>query len=269
MPQPRYSVPALLVAAAAASFAMGAATAQAQPAGEFVHVTDAMLQDPDPADWPMWRRTLDGVGLQPPRPGEPRQRGRAADGVVARPAAGHPGGHAAGLRRCGLHADGHRHHPGPRRDQRRPHLGVPPRPARRRLRVRRRQRPQHAEHRHLRPADHQHQRRRLRLCPRRRDRRRRLGDADLRLPGDPRRSTAPAPSSPTAGSSRAGAAAPAGGPNRASSSPTTPAPARSCGGGERCRPPASPATRPGAGCPTSSGCTWARGYRPATTPSCG
>ena len=63
MPQPRFSVPALLVAAAA-FFAMGAA-AQAQPAGEFVPVTDAMLQDPDPADWPMWRRTLDGWGYSP------------------------------------------------------------------------------------------------------------------------------------------------------------------------------------------------------------
>ena len=65
MPQPRFSVPALLVAAAAASFALGVSTAQAQPAGEFVPVTDAMLQDPDPADWPMWRRTLDGWGYSP------------------------------------------------------------------------------------------------------------------------------------------------------------------------------------------------------------
>ena len=66
MPQSRFSVPALLVvAAAAASFAPGVSTAQAQPAGEFVPVTDAMLQDPDPADWPMWRRTLDGWGYSP------------------------------------------------------------------------------------------------------------------------------------------------------------------------------------------------------------
>ena len=65
MPQPRFSVPALLVAAAAASFAPGAVAAQAQPAREFVPVTDAMLQDPDPADWPMWRRTLDGWGYSP------------------------------------------------------------------------------------------------------------------------------------------------------------------------------------------------------------
>ena len=28
-------------------------------------VTDAVLQDPDPADWLMWRRTLDGWGYSP------------------------------------------------------------------------------------------------------------------------------------------------------------------------------------------------------------
>jgi len=64
MPQPRFSVPALL-AAAAASFALHAVPAQAQPAGDFVPVTDEILQDPDPADWPMWRRTLDGWGYSP------------------------------------------------------------------------------------------------------------------------------------------------------------------------------------------------------------
>ena len=65
MLQPRYSVSALL-AAAVVSFALCApAAAQAQPAREFVPVTDEMLQDPDPADWPMWRRTLDGWGYSP------------------------------------------------------------------------------------------------------------------------------------------------------------------------------------------------------------
>ena len=28
-------------------------------------VTDAMLQKPDPGDWLMWRRTLDGWGYSP------------------------------------------------------------------------------------------------------------------------------------------------------------------------------------------------------------
>jgi len=38
-------------------------TAQAQT--EFVPVTDRMLQNPDPADWLMWRRTLDTWGFGP------------------------------------------------------------------------------------------------------------------------------------------------------------------------------------------------------------
>ncbi len=39
--------------------------AGAQSSGDFVPVTDAMLQDPDPADWLMWRRTLDSWGYSP------------------------------------------------------------------------------------------------------------------------------------------------------------------------------------------------------------
>ena len=33
--------------------------------GEFVSVTDAMLENPDPADWLMWRRTHNGWGFSP------------------------------------------------------------------------------------------------------------------------------------------------------------------------------------------------------------
>ena len=40
----------------------GAARAQVE---ELTPVTDAMLQDPDPADWLSWRRTLDGWGYSP------------------------------------------------------------------------------------------------------------------------------------------------------------------------------------------------------------
>ncbi len=36
-----------------------------QSSGDFVSVTDAMLQDPAPADWLMWRRTLNGWGYSP------------------------------------------------------------------------------------------------------------------------------------------------------------------------------------------------------------
>src|SRR5579875_3919102 len=33
--------------------------------GTFVPVTDSMLQNPDPADWLMWRRTLNSWGFSP------------------------------------------------------------------------------------------------------------------------------------------------------------------------------------------------------------
>ncbi len=39
--------------------------APAQSGDDFVPVTDAMLQEPDPADWLMWRRTLDSWGYSP------------------------------------------------------------------------------------------------------------------------------------------------------------------------------------------------------------
>ncbi|RPI60575.1 MAG: hypothetical protein EHM50_07175, partial [Lysobacterales bacterium] len=66
LPHPRraYSPPsphrsAFLIALLAAN------TAAAQVAGELVPVTDAILQNPDPADWLMWRRTLDLWGHSP------------------------------------------------------------------------------------------------------------------------------------------------------------------------------------------------------------
>ena len=40
-------------------------TARAQSSDDFVPVTDAMLQDPAPEDWLMWRRTLDSWGYSP------------------------------------------------------------------------------------------------------------------------------------------------------------------------------------------------------------
>ena len=55
-----------LLLMATMSLAPAAAPAQAQaPADDFVPVTDAMLHDPAPEDWPMWRRTLDGWGYSP------------------------------------------------------------------------------------------------------------------------------------------------------------------------------------------------------------
>src|SRR5687768_7452575 len=54
---------AILLAGAAPGVAV--VPAAAQPATPFVPVTDAMLQNPDPADWLMWRRTLNTWGYSP------------------------------------------------------------------------------------------------------------------------------------------------------------------------------------------------------------
>ena len=47
-----------------------------QPAAGFVPVTDAMLQNPDPADWLMWRRTLNSWGYSPLEPDQSRATSR-------------------------------------------------------------------------------------------------------------------------------------------------------------------------------------------------
>ena len=66
MPRPRFVASSVLVAVTVAlSLAVPATPVAAQSADDFVPVTDAMLQDPDAADWPMWRRTLDGWGYSP------------------------------------------------------------------------------------------------------------------------------------------------------------------------------------------------------------
>src|SRR5216117_2776149 len=44
-------------------FSIGLLGRQARPA--FVPVTDEMLQNPDPANWLMWRRTLNSWGYSP------------------------------------------------------------------------------------------------------------------------------------------------------------------------------------------------------------
>ena len=54
----------LLVGAALSALAPAAAGAQPEPDAAFVPVTDAMLEDPAPGDWLMWRRTPDGWGFR-------------------------------------------------------------------------------------------------------------------------------------------------------------------------------------------------------------
>jgi PQQ-dependent dehydrogenase (methanol/ethanol family) len=51
--------------ALAVLFAAGLAIHAQAPVRRFVPVTDAMLQKPDPGNWLMWRRTLDGWGYSP------------------------------------------------------------------------------------------------------------------------------------------------------------------------------------------------------------
>ena len=55
----------LLIALGLLPLSAHPAAAQSAANREFVPVTDAMLQDPDPGDWLMWRRTLDGWGYSP------------------------------------------------------------------------------------------------------------------------------------------------------------------------------------------------------------
>ena len=54
----------LLVVAALLALAPAPAGAQAESSSPFVPVTDAMLEDPAPADWLSWRRTPDGWGFR-------------------------------------------------------------------------------------------------------------------------------------------------------------------------------------------------------------
>ena len=66
MRAPRSSMSRSCASLLACAALVVAADAPGQAQDEsFVPVTDAMLQDPDPADWLTWRRTLDGWGYSP------------------------------------------------------------------------------------------------------------------------------------------------------------------------------------------------------------
>ena len=55
----------VMVLTVAVASLTGPPAAHAQPLSNFVPVTDAVLQDPAPDDWLMWRRTLDSWGYSP------------------------------------------------------------------------------------------------------------------------------------------------------------------------------------------------------------
>ena len=127
------------------------------------------------------------VGLQPPRPHRPAERGRAPHGVVPRPHRRAAAGNAPRARRRDVHAEPQRRHPGDRRGLRRPALGAPPGGARRHLRLHLRpvgEQPQPGHPRHVHP---RHERRRPRVRARRGHRTAGVGDADRRLPRRPPR----------------------------------------------------------------------------------
>lgn len=64
MLRPRFIAPFMRVVFIAAVVLAAVPLPAGAQSVDFVPVTDAMLQDPDPADWPMWRRTLDGWGFR-------------------------------------------------------------------------------------------------------------------------------------------------------------------------------------------------------------
>src|SRR3989475_12293837 len=55
----------IMIALATTMLAYGFSIRAQEKARKFVPVTDAMLQNPDPANWMMWRRTLDSWGYSP------------------------------------------------------------------------------------------------------------------------------------------------------------------------------------------------------------
>ena len=171
----------LLAATMLAPVALHAQT----PTGDFVPVTDAMLQDPAPGDWPMWRRSLDSWGYSPLDQIRPGERRFDPHGLVPGDDRRHAAGYPAGVRRRDVHAEPERRHPGARRGDRRSPLGAPARPPRRPRRSRAGTDPHQPQPRHPRPVHHRHERRRLRLRPRRGDGGARLGDRDPRLPHAP------------------------------------------------------------------------------------
>ena len=63
--QLRAARPVLACAVAALFLAPVPAAVHAQPSDDFAPVTDAMLENPAPADWLSWRRTPDGWGFSP------------------------------------------------------------------------------------------------------------------------------------------------------------------------------------------------------------
>ena len=255
------TIRAWFVACAGVAVVFGAGEAAHAQVETLTPVTDQTLQNPDPADWLSWRRTLDGWGYSPldqidranvgglrlawswgMEPGVSQttpscttasctSRTRGTSCRPCTPAAATSSGRV------------------PARDGR----GAPP--ARR----------ADAEPRDLRGPDHPEHRRRPRRRARRPHRRGALGDAGHAHRGGATASRAvrssPAASSwPGCGGASGSARTPA------TSSGSTPAPARCCGARRPSPAPASAAATPGATCRCCSAPAATRGFPAATTP---
>ena len=246
------------------------------PLERLTPVTDAMLRDPSPSDWLMWRRTYNGWGHSPlTQINRENVKNLTVAWTWGMNSTGDHRVHAARARRDPVPVELRREDSGARRQERQPALGVHPPGARRASSAR--LLPDQAGARHRRQqADfsdgrHAHHRARRQDWPAG------LGRLD-RYREHPRAcgwlvhsaSTTAARWSSTARSSWAPAAARLAarpGPSAASSLGTTWKPARNCGDSTRSHSPASRAATPGTTCPQTGGGEHPSGRRRATTPN--
>ena len=126
MPDPhRAARGALTIGIAVLALVSSPVTTTAQSSTDFVPVTDAMLQSPAPADWLMWRRTLDGWGYSPLDEID-RDNVGALRMVWSRALApGRQTGTPLVYDGVHVHAEPERRHPGDRCRQRRSEVGAP------------------------------------------------------------------------------------------------------------------------------------------------
>ena len=98
-----------------------------KPLEALTPVTEAMLRNPSPNDWLMWRGNYNALGLQRARPDQPRQREEPDGGVdVGDELHRHDRVHAARPRRHHVPLELRRADPGARRQERQPAVAVPP-----------------------------------------------------------------------------------------------------------------------------------------------
>ena len=192
-----------------------------QPAPAPKPVTSPMLQNPDPADWLMWRRTLNSWGYSPLNQITRANVGRLRMVWTRGMGPGIQEADAAGARRRHVSAESQRLHPGHRRRHGRSQMGVQAQGARRPRQVH--PRAQHQpESGHLRQPHHRYQLRRFCVRAGRSDRANSTGKRASSTIARRRRRKPRGPSSPTARFFRRADANTSSVPTAASSPRTTP-----------------------------------------------